>query len=490
MAASTQARAFSLQAGEPPTSLKRFTGYVVLAGLVNAAIAAFLFLRLPAGHAPSFHSLFIRAMFYVAFSVLAGLGGARFYWNRFSIPFTTVPPLSFSLFALVNATAWVWIPAIVLLSRQDSAGAAALSALGSALLANGLRGIIPATANTLDQQSPNLEPNDRELFASTLLNPGREVDGYVIALCIYAAGYFLINHFYLDAGMPLALGSFLFAWKRIPEPAPTVAADVRRRRAVLRLALSAVAAVLVTLFAMLFGIGHRNRAEAARAALAAGNGAGDEAATNRRHPGGVYVPGISGYESIILWPVPEKPQIVAPVLASISPFAARTAKPLVIKFDGPYWYFQPPGQSPGPQAHEARGNPLGVNIEANNFIPLNMKAQENLGSPIRISRCGEVRVTIENRDNRRGAIALGVELTDSSAPGKPPVSLGQQRIVSSLPEQFTVKVSPVDEVLRFAVPEHATLRKFDQITVEYFPGPEHWQVGAKVAIEQFELMPR
>jgi hypothetical protein len=131
-----------------------------------------------------------------------------------------------------------------------------------------------------------------------------------------------------------------------------------------------------------------------------------------------------------------------------------------------------------------------VNIEANNFIPLNMEAVQNLATSIKLARCRELRVTVQNRDNMRGLIALGVELKDSSAPGKSSVSLGQQTILSSRPDQFAVKLAPVDEVLRFAVPSHAALHKFDQITVQYFPGPEHWQLGAKIAIDQFELVPR
>jgi hypothetical protein len=466
--------------------LRKFTAYVVLAGLVNAAIAAFLFFRLPADHTPSFRSLLIRAVFYVAFSVLAGAGGARFYWNRFSIPFTTDPPLSFQLFVLVNASAWVWVPAAVLLSRQDSPVSSVLSALGAALLANGLRRIIPFEAGSRDLRAPTARWESGELFAATLYTPPRETHGYVIALCIYATGYFLVNHFYLNAGAPFAAAAFLFAWKRTLVQQPTESNETRSRAA-LRLAVVSAAAVLVTLLAMLYGIGHRNRVEAV---LAAAIGRGGGAAESNQLQHGVYVTGASGYQSIILWPALEKPQILAPVLANISPFAARAAKPLVIKFDGPYWYFQPPGQRPGPQAHEGRGNPLSVNIEANNFVPLNMEAVQNLVSPIPLARCGEVQVTIQNRDNLRGVIALGVELTDSSAPNKPPVSLGQRTISSSQPDQFVVKLTPVDEVLRFTVPSHAALRKFDQITVQYFPGQEHWQVGAKVAIEQFELIPR
>jgi hypothetical protein len=488
MASSTQAGAFALQAGERPLSMRRFTGYVVTAGLVNASIAAFLLFRLPASQEPSLHSLAIRAFIYVAGAVLAGMAGARFYWNQFSIPFTTDPPLSFLLFALVNANAWVWVPAVVLLSRQDSPASAAFSALAAALLANGLRRMIPTAARTLHRQSPAAEFESGEMFAATLRTAPREAHGYVIALCIYATGYFLINQFYLNAGAPLAIGAFLFAWKLTLEPAPTPISNETNTRAAQRLAQVAAAAVLVTLFVMLYGIGHRNRVDAAKLALANSQG-GDASRTNRR-PGTVNFSGISGYESIILWPVPEKKQITAPLPQKISTFADRTAKPLVIRFDGPYWYFQPPGKQPGPRAHQAQGNPLAVNIEANNFIPLEMEAVQNLGAPIRLARCREIQLDLENRDNLRGPIALGIVLTDSSARGKPSLSLGEQIVLSSEAAQFSVKLSPVDEVLRFPIPSHAAIRKFDRITVLYLPGLEHWQTGAKIAIEQFELIPR
>lgn len=482
MATSAQTGAFALQAGERPIGIRTFAGYVALAGLGNAAIAAFLLFRLPASHAPSVRSLLVRALIYVAGAVLAGTGGARFYWNRSSTPFRFDPPLSFRLFALENATAWVWVPSIVLLSRQDSPASAALSALGAALLANGLRRILPSHGS-LHPPDFAPQPNERELFAATLRTAPREAHGYIIALCLYATGYFLISRFYLSAGAPLALAAFLFAWKLNLEPAPAN----NTSRASLRLAPIAAAAVLVTLFVLLEGIGHRNRMEAANLVLANGNNQGSDASS---HPSTVKASGISGYESIILWPIPEKKQIAAPVPTSLSPLAARAARPLVIRFDGPYWYFQPPGERPGPSAHQAQGNPIAVNIEANNFIPLAVEAVQNLGAPIRLARCREVQVTIENRDNLRGLIALGVVLTDSFAPGKPSLSLGRQPVLTSEPEHFTIKTVPADEALRFPVPEHAKIRKFDQITVLFLPDVEHFEVGPKIAIQEFALFPR
>jgi len=39
-------------------------------------------------------------------------------------------------------------------------------------------------------------------------------------------------------------------------------------------------------------------------------------------------------------------------------------------------------------------------------------------------------------------------------------------------------------LLRFPIPSHAAIRKFDRITVLYLPGLEHWQKQAqKIAIE-------
>ncbi len=140
MYSSTQAGAFALQAGERTLSIRAFTAYVTLAGLANATIASSH--PVPASSITEHHhsiSLAIRAVLYVACAV-----GGRFRWRSFftgtdSPPrITPDPPIHFLHFALTNAAAWVWVPAIVLLSRQDSPASAALSILGAALLANGL----------------------------------------------------------------------------------------------------------------------------------------------------------------------------------------------------------------------------------------------------------------------------------------------------------------------------------------------------------------
>jgi hypothetical protein len=99
-------------------------------------------------------------------------------------------------------------------------------------------------------------------------------------------------------------------------------------------------------------------------------------------------------------------------------------------------------------------------------------------------------VAIENSDNAPGTIAIGVLLTDSTSLGKPTSYLGQQTVVSSEPRSFAVKSSPVSEVLHFPVPTHPKIEDFDEITIVFFPDSERPYTGAKIAIKQFDLIPR
>ena len=275
-------------------------------------------------------------------------------------------------------------------------------------------------------------------------------------------------------------------WKLSCDPDPAAQLRNKGTRAAAKLALIALTAILVTMFALMFGVASCNRA----ARLASGDGGSRSGDANEKPAHTVASSGISGYESIILWPVPEKKQIVPPLPAESSFLAPGTTKPLVIRFDAPYWYFQPPANRPGPRAYQAHGAPLAANIQANNFIPLIMEAHQNLGSSIRIDRCREVKVSILNRDNRRGALNLAVLLTDTASPAKSTLYLGQQPVVSSQPGQFKIKSSPATEVLRFPIPASAKIRKFDEITVMFLPDDANFEIGPKIAIQDFELLPR
>jgi hypothetical protein len=311
----------------------------------------------------------------------------------------------------------------------------------------------------------------------------------VIALSLYAAGWALATHSNYTACTLLALGTSIFAWQRTLARDYDPDANREYKRAALRLALVFIPAVLVTIWALLDGVAHRNYLEAANASRAS-DGVSAAEDVNQQTKSAPSANGISGYHSVILWPPPEKKQIVAPLPEPTSLLAPGATKPLVIRFDGPYWYFQPPNHAPSLNAHQTRGTPLAIDIQTNNFVSLIMQAQQALGTPIPLARCRAIDLDILNRDNHRGILNIALLLSDSSSPARRQLSLGTQTVVSSLPDHFTFKSSPARETLRFSVPATADIRRFDGITVLFIPDASNYDIGPKVAIEQFALQPR
>ena len=463
--------------GTDRADFRAFVGFFVAAGLVNATIAALLMCRLPESHAPSPLRLMVRAAMYVLAAAGAGVFGAWFYWRRSSSAYRFASPIAFREFALVCAGGWVWVPAAVLLSAQDSRATAFIGILCGAILGVGLGKAIGQDENS---DSVLHLADQKQIFAATLERVPGEPHGYVIAACLYAAGFAQHDRENLLAGLLCAVAAFVFAWKG-GQPRQVSASRVRGD-AGKRLAWAGPLAVLLTAWSLLLGVAHRNAS--VNAAFAAGEDGG------RSHPTTQPTLGAGGFESLILWPFPPKKQIIPPIPAPQNFLGLEKSRPLTIRFDGAYWYFQPPDTQPGRTAHQAHGSPMSANIQSVNTFPLMMEAHQRLIGPVRLSRCGEIDVEIQNRDNLRGALSLALQLSDSQFPNRAGLYLGKKEIESSLPGFFSYKTAPVFETLRFAIPATTSIRKFDEITVMLLPEIEHSMMGPKIAIEQFELFPR
>jgi hypothetical protein len=375
---------------------------------------------------------------------------------------------------------------MVIFSEQLSGLTALIGATGATLLAAGLR---HATASLFAPPArTSFDPEASELFTETLYRAPLEIEGYLIALSLYAAGWALATRSNYTACTLFALSAFLFAWKRTFIRNPHTDARSEYRRAALRLALALIPAILFTFWSLLEGVAHRNRLEAAAlAAVRVNPASGEDAKQDTTTPASAN--GIPGYQSVILWPILDKKQIVPPIPHPVNLLAPGTTKPLVIRFDGPYYYFQPPHKVPSLNAHQAHGTPLAVDIKTNNFVSLIMQAHQKLGVQIPVARCRELQVDVLNHDNTRGFIRVAVFLTDSAQPDNQ-LYLGQQTLLSSQPEHFTVKAAPIAESLHFAIPTPARIRKFDQITVMLLPDTSNYDRAPKVAIDQFQIQPR
>ncbi len=305
----------------------------------------------------------------------------------------------------------------------------------------------------------------------------RPLRALVIALGIQGALVFAVRESLHYASILLATSIFLLAWRWSAFDRSAVKALARKGP---RILLSGVALVL-TMLALLPWVAEKSQGS---------NKPSHKPALITHESKEADQPG-TDYVGIILWPPPVKTtEIVPPPPRSASPATGKAPKPIVIPFDGQYWYFKAPSTRPGPRAHIAHGRATYANVRSTNAAPLLMEAYQNLGTSIDLKCCSEIDVAITNADVRPGTIAIGIRLTDSDSVGEPSQNLAERTIASSKAAQIPLNRPPVEEVLRFPIPQSTTLHRFNEITVVYLPAPQRAHAGAKVSVESFTLIPR
>jgi hypothetical protein len=200
----------------------------------------------------------------------------------------------------------------------------------------------------------------------------------------------------------------------------------------------------------------------------------------------------AGYLGIILLPPPKKAEkkIVAPPTKSDRTQFSSKAKPLIIPFDGPYWYFKAPNLAPGRRAHVAVGKATDVNVHSTDLRPVLMEARQELGTSIALDCCAGMDVAVVNADNRPGRIDMRVTLADLDEPNAPVLVLGQMPLITSEETQIAPQRPPAHEVLHFTIPPHAPIAHFSEIRIAFVPAPNHARAAPRVGIETFTLVPR
>ena len=220
-------------------------------------------------------------------------------------------------------------------------------------------------------------------------------------------------------------------------------------------------------------------------------------AAPRVHAGGAY-------SGVILY-LPQKPKpIVAPVPEKTNPLNHGQAKPMVIPFDGVYWYYQPPDDRPEPDAQVVHGDPAKANVRAKDRMPILMEAHQYLGSSVKMDCCRALRMEILNADTRPGVFYMEAVLRDTQSKKASTLklsganlyrdseiraSLGSVLVASSARPEIGGNPRPVKETLSFPFPAHSQMKRFDEITVIFKPSQERSLVGAQTAIRQFVLVP-
>jgi hypothetical protein len=371
------------------------------------------------------------------------------------------------------ALAWALLAPIFLLPL-DSPWFFILITAAALTLAVSLRKLAtPAALVTSEIPSPA-----DMLFSNAFPRKSSYIYAILSAACFELTFVALVNHQSLLAALCLGTAVFTPAWRWLPVSLRH-SSPQEKSRATIQVTFASILVILILWTSWV-------------AAHHTGGGVAGGGDANKAKPPKVQnVSADTGYKGIILWLTPkEKKQLLPPAPRTLLAGATDTRKTLVIPFDGAYWYFQPPHNSPGVHPHVTHGDPTLTNIRSTNMFPLIMEAHQSLNSSIDLTCCRELQLTLANNDNRPGGVVLGVILTDSTLPGKPSQPLGGQVVQSTQPTSFTVKATPTDETLHYNIPQHPMIRKFDQITVVFFPAPMRSDLDVKMALKQFTLQPR
>jgi hypothetical protein len=406
----------------------------------------------------------------VSWALLRQLGGA----GKGQLPFRRVI-LSFGVL-------WVLTPLVTLLLLRDSILAPLVMMIAAALTAASLHGLRRASFGEQLHEPHSVETAPFSLLPTS--NPAIWL-ALATAASLEGAAIPFANREIFLSGVLLATASFVFTWRLVswtPQNAKV------NDRATAKVLCACLIAIVASTFVLMLQLPHDESAGDVRGRP--GRGSRDRDSATKE--GGQRASALgSGYRGIILWTPPKKKErIIAPTRLNIAQLGMSNRRPMVIPFDGPYWYFQRPHAGPGRNPHIAHGEPTGVNIRSVDGVPLLMEAHQKLNTSIDLGCCRALEVDIRNSDNMPGGIVLAVTLTDSLSPGKPSLQLVGQQLISSEADRFTIKSSAVEEALRFTIPAKKGLRRFDEIAVIFFPAAERSMIGLKVGIKQFVLLPR
>jgi hypothetical protein len=195
---------------------------------------------------------------------------------------------------------------------------------------------------------------------------------------------------------------------------------------------------------------------------------------------------------VILWPEIRDRSILVPPLPELGHglFTTKQVNPLSIPFFGVYWLFKAPDKRPPDGSFRARGNPAAHTFFTTDHTPLFMEANQNFGTLIDLSCCSRIEIAISNADRYPGSVTLELLLANTTLRGKPSQSLGSVEVKSIPRWRPDDDGMAVPETLAFAVPSNTSLRKFDEVKIQFHLEAVRSETAAKIAIDRFVFVPR
>jgi len=457
------------------------------AGLLAAAFVAFWVSRWPLFRTLSLGELIGFAVQDVLEVLLAS---AATVWILCAIQ---PPSLGLPIRRLVLQTSLdaLWLAPFALFIRENSPWAAVIAAVFVASVVKSFRLLPDAGPIGIEESSARTDPKKFSLLESS---PAfrRQAAGFGAALCAQTGALAAFGGYPIAAVLLVATGSAVWTWSATKDASPRN----RSPRALLiaSLALILTAGALIPYLRHSFGTGGFGIPFVTHAAYAPSKadprGQIDSPGATRRSSG---TPS-EGDPGIILWPdklTRTKLVAPAPVLADSLLTSHHFAQPLVIPFDGVYWFFRWPEVHPPRSSREAHGSPELLDIRSTDRRPLFMEAYDNVGSMIALDCCGKIQVAIRNADHYPETVSLELVLINTRLPGTPSQSLGRSMVESTRPWRlYRARSEPVNETLNFAIPAKSSLHRFDEVRMIFRIDAARADVGPKIAIDHLVLVPR
>ena len=201
----------------------------------------------------------------------------------------------------------------------------------------------------------------------------------------------------------------------------------------------------------------------------------------------------AGDTGIVLVPVTQTvTKLVAPTPMQLTTLPANgsASDPLIIPFNGVYWFFKAPDVQPPETSRHSRASPETVEIRSTDRRPLSIEAHDYLGALIDVNCCSRIQIAIRNADRYPETVSLELVLVDTSLPSRPSQSLGRIMVKSTRPWDIYGKPATESETLNFSIPNRPSLRRFDEVKIVFRLDRSRADAGAKIAIDHFVLVPR
>jgi hypothetical protein len=451
---------------------RRRSWFALATGLNLAIAVCYLTCKPPQNHTLSWPARLLTSAVYL---LVASLIGALGTWS-------VLPRSSqrhFKALALSGVRGWVFVPAIVLFLQYKSLWAPLIAVVSAALMAVYLYGSTDAMPRPALETPRSQQYLQRNLFTSEVRLARTSWVPFGLSLLLYSAALSAIARETELLTLFLALSTFLLVLQitAVQTEVKDPNADVGRRPRSYSFIATAFCCVFIAL-----SVSPRVWQDPL---LAWKHSPSHPPPAKKQRPPPDH--SSSGYRTIVLWPIQKKEKVVpSPHLNNAS--SRGIAKPWIIPFYGPYWYFKSLGETPGPNARTTRGDPLKVNVRSTDNNQLLMEAHQYLPDSIDITCCREMQIVFRN-DLSLGAFAVSISLMDSHSKRTLSQKLGVKFVVPNPADQSPGNASPVEESLTFSFPKHGTIKRFDSIIVALLPDANHRTAGRKVAIERFVMVP-